>query len=425
MITKVSELLKSNIHPLIHGALISRIVMSEDGRYFAAVSSYQKSAKLDELGTSDLDFDLYVEEYINALNRQSLSNNWIGISEYRRQFSRCNFYFGGHAKAIYLIENDLNLSKDSFFNQLYSKLFNECDYIQDENMNEQKKDFIRGFCELRGSIDTTRPLLAMDYFYDSIFELGKARLLNEYFSVPYFVININFRDLQNQFVSAVNRRNTQLRLQLNWYASNIGFINEYKVNIVSSFYHIYDVKKQGDIHYVLMPVIESRGSNLFIQRLSHFSSKIFGRDLSAKDIDKLREELGFDIETKEIDVVKRNKDIVELVRLFTDDICAGCQKEFDLKYRTFIHRKTGRPYFEIHHNISFSNTLELDHEDNLVKLCPVCHTCMKSGVGFPEDQKHIIENILDSQPHVKDFASHFFNTQNEVDLVNNIYNSLR
>lgn len=174
-----------------------------------------------------------------------------------------------------------------------------------------------------------------------------------------------------------------------------------------------------------MPTIESRGSNLFIQRLSHFSTKIFGKVLSEKDIEKLRNELGFDIETQEIDVVKRNKDIVELVRLFTPDVCAGCQNEFELDNRTFVHRRTGRPYFEIHHNISFANKIELDHEDNLVKLCPVCHTCIKSGVGMPNDQKHIIENILVSQPHVKDFASHFFNTNQNHELINNIYRSLR
>lgn len=417
--------MKNQIHPLIHGALISRIITSKDNRYFAAISSYQRSTKLDELGTSTFQFDEYIEKYIKVLNNQSLSNNWITIADYRKYFSFCKFSFGGHAKAVYLIENDLNLSRDSFFNQLYAKLFNECEYIQDENLNEQKKDFVRGFCELRGSIDTQRPLLAMDYFYDSIFELGKARLLNEYFSIPYYIININFRNLQNQFVSDINKRNTQLRLQLNWYARNIGFLNEYKVEIVNSFYHSSATKKEGNVNFVLMPIVESRKSGLFIQRLSYFSSRIFGRELTERDIVKLRSELGFDLETSDVGVVKRNRDIVELVRLFTDDVCAGCKEEHNLEDRTFIHRKTGRPYFEIHHNISFANNIELDHENNLVKLCPVCHTCMKSGVGLPDDQKHIIVNILDSQPHVKDFATHFFNTKNENELVDNIYNNLR
>lgn len=419
---KVSELLKNEIHPLIHGALISRIIVSNDDKYFAAVSSYQKSTKLDE---DEFDFDLYTDKYVDTLNELTNTKTWISLDSYNRHFRFCNFSFRGKEKAIFIIDNDLNISKDSFYNQLYAKLFNECEYIQEDSLNEQKKNFIRGFCELRGSIDTNRPLLAMDYFYDSIFELGKARLLNEYFSVPYYIININFRDLQNDFVNSINRRNTQLRLQLNWYVNNIGLINDYKTKIIEKVYHIYGNGKIGSINYISMPTIESRGSNLFIQRLSHFSTKIFGKVLSEKDIEKLRNELGFDIETQEIDVVKRNKDIVELVRLFTPDVCAGCQNEFELDNRTFVHRRTGRPYFEIHHNISFANKIELDHEDNLVKLCPVCHTCIKSGVGMPNDQKHIIENILVSQPHVKDFASHFFNTNQNHELINNIYRSLR
>ena len=160
-----------------------------------------------------------------------------------------------------------------------------------------------------------------------------------------------------------------------------------KLKIIEKVYHIYGNGKIGAINYISMPTIESRGSNLFIQRLSHFSTKIFGKVLSEKDIEKLRNELGFDIETQEIDVVKRNKDIVELVRLFTPDVCAGCQNEFELDNRTFVHRRTGRPYFEIHHNISFANKIELDHEDNLVKLCPVCHTCIKKWCRYAKRSK--------------------------------------
>lgn len=35
-------------------------------------------------------------------------------------------------------------------------------------------------------------------------------------------------------------------------------------------------------------------------------------------------------------------------------------------------------YFEVHHNIALSNDYNsLDVPDNLVKLCPICHKCLK------------------------------------------------
>ena len=55
---KVSQLLNSEIHPLVHGALISRILVSEEENYFAAVSAYQKSTKVTE---GEFDFDSYTK----------------------------------------------------------------------------------------------------------------------------------------------------------------------------------------------------------------------------------------------------------------------------------------------------------------------------------------------------------------------------
>lgn len=43
---KVSDIVFKDLHPLIHGALISRILVSKDSKFFAAVSAYQVSKKL-------------------------------------------------------------------------------------------------------------------------------------------------------------------------------------------------------------------------------------------------------------------------------------------------------------------------------------------------------------------------------------------
>ena len=96
---KVSELLKNEIHPLIHGALISRIIVSNDDKYFAAVSSYQKSTKLDE---DEFDFDLYTDKYVDTLNELTNTKTWISLDSYNSHFRFCNFSFRGQGKKQYL-----------------------------------------------------------------------------------------------------------------------------------------------------------------------------------------------------------------------------------------------------------------------------------------------------------------------------------
>jgi hypothetical protein len=68
--------------------------------------------------------------------------------------------------------------------------------------------------ENRGSIDTTRPLIAIDYFYNSKYDVDKAKILYDFMCVPLNVMNINFRELQKQYLDG-KKRNTQFRLDLN------------------------------------------------------------------------------------------------------------------------------------------------------------------------------------------------------------------
>src|SRR5690625_1347198 len=98
------------------------------------------------------------------------------------------------AKIIYILENDLNLDNNSFINILYNKLLTKTNYIMEDNLSENKKYFIRGFFELRGSIDTNRKFVTIDYFYNNLFQLNIARLLIDYFDVPHYILNFNFRE---------------------------------------------------------------------------------------------------------------------------------------------------------------------------------------------------------------------------------------
>ncbi len=415
---KVDEIIFNDLHPLIHGALISRIIVSSDNKYFATVSAYQESRKIE---CSSNKFKKLADVFVEKLNQITKPVKWISLEEYKTKFINLGLRLTGKEKAILLIENNLGLTKEDFFKRLYAKFFN-CKWIDYVDLNEEKKQFIRGFCELRGSIDTQRKYVSLDYFYDDQFELSKARLLTDFLSVPYYILNLNFRELQHQYISGINKRHTQLRLQLNWYAKNIGLLSDYKTEIVEM---VLDNKSMsiGKINYFDVADIKPQGSELFITRINHFINNVYNKTLDKDVIARLRNDFSFDLYTEQKNI--RNKHIVELIRYINPDVCVGCFDRYKIQDRSFIHRRTYRYYFEIHHNIALGNKIDLDHEDNLVKLCPTCHATLKRGVGLEQDQKYIIEQILKNSPNVQEFAENFFNTKDKTTLIEQIYQHLK
>lgn len=405
---KVSEFLVQEISPFLLGAFFGRYQITEDGRYIYSSSAYKKSSKIsdDNLYASSLD------DYLQKLNLFSIDPIWtvnriMGIS--RSQFTAP-------------LENDLDLSIESFYNKLYVKTI-ESNFISEDGLSEKKKMFIRGFMELRGSIDTNRPYISQDYFFNNTFELRRARLLVEYFNLPVEELNLNFRELQNQFVSGENRRNTQLRINLNWYLRNIGLINLYKVKIVEVAHSLGLVAEHNDIYYFATSIRTSSENTSFETRLISYANNIFGKELDNLQISQLREELNF--EREETEQFRRNREIVELVRLLTEDECSSCKNIHKLENRTFTHKRTGRPYFEIHHVVSLNSRIELDDENNLVKLCPVCHSALKRGVGEEDIQKKFIKNILDNSPQALEFSKHIFNNDDFEYIANRVYEHLK
>lgn len=366
-------------------------------------------------------FKEFTDIYVNKLNQICEPAKWISLDEYKSKYADLSFSLTGKEKAILLIENDLDITKETFFRHLYAKFFN-CNWIVYNDLNEDKKHFIRGFCELRGSIDTQRKYISMDYFYDDEFELSKARLLTDFLSVPYYVLNLNFRELQQQYISGTNKRHTQLRLQLNWYAKNIGLLSDYKAEIASIVLNC-NSESVNRVNYFDVSDIKPQGSELFITRINYFINNIYNKTLDENTIAKLRNDFGFDLELEQKNT--RNKHIVELIRYTNPDICVGCTDRYKIEDRSFIHCRTDRYYFEIHHNISFGNGIDLDHEDNLVKLCPTCHATLKQGVGREKDQKLIIAQILKNSPNVKEFAKNFFNTADLETIIEKIYSHLK
>lgn len=413
-IMKLSEFLEEDISPLVLGAFFSRYVFKNDNKYIITTTSYKNLYKEEKWISL---FEKSKKQYLQSLNEFSMPHNFWGARDMFKEnidFPAGLFFF--------ILENDLNVTEESFFNKIYFKVFNS-DWFFEKGLTEKKKQFISGYMELRGSIDTQRRLVAQDYFYNSAFEMKKARLFVDYLNVPTNVVNLNFRELQKQFYENVSRRNTQFRINLFWYLENIGLINTYKAEKARESYDLDKATiKDGRIYYECDISQTAGNSNAFDEKLLFYSENIFNKNITDEEIQALRMEIGF--EERE-DVSYRSAALVEIIRLNTPDECVCCKGIYDISDRSFIRKKDGRWYTEIHHVISLGNNKQLDDEDNMVKLCPTCHKALKKGISSKDYQEGLIEKIYDNAPNVLDFAKHFFDTDNFKNIVELTQQNLR
>lgn len=413
---KVSDFINNEQSPFVLGAFFSRYMFTDDNKYIYTYGWFRKTKVLD----TKTKYEDYFDEYLKVLNSESVPNpNWILKENVPK-----NIKISGRIKKFkthfYILENDLNITTDSFYNKLYAKIVTE-NWAYKQELNEEKKSFIRGFMELRGSVDTTANYLAQDYYYNSEFEIRKARVLIDIMGVPYNVINLNFRQLQNQFVTGENKRNTQFRPNLWWYVSNIGILNLYKAEIFSKSRNVAPSKYNKNAIYFDNDNPPSRRNNSFENRLSFYITKVFGKDLSESEISKLRHDLGFSNDNSSN---PRNFALRDLVRNIKPDECVACKDEYNIEDRSYITNRTGRYYFEVHHVISIGPNKELDDENNMVKLCPTCHRLLKRGSGTKEEQIKLIQKIFQNDPKTYEFAKHFFDIEDYDMIIQKTYESL-
>lgn len=416
-ILKVSEFFSKEMPPLILGGYFSRRVFTEDNKYICIYTFYKESQKIS---TEEISYDFYARDYIESLNQESGQYPyWHSKEELEEQLG---INLGRiTAQAFFVVENDMNINEDSFYNKLYAKLVSTCEWIFDEQLNDDKKSFIRGYMELRGSIDTTANYIAQDYFYGSAFEIKKARMLVDYLSIPYNVVNINFRELQHDYYAEIRERNTQLRLNIWWYMENIGIINAYKAEVFAISRNIKLPEPDGNVYYFNCDDGRRRNANNILdERLNFYSTNVFGKDITSNDITKMRNELGFDNVSGSI----RSRALVEAIKYNTPDECVCCKHRYRIEDRSYINRNTGRYYFEIHHVISIGNNKELDDENNMVKLCPACHRALKRGSGTPAEQRSLIRDIFTNAPQTLEFAEHFFDTKNIDEIIELTFKNL-
>ncbi len=329
---------------------------------------------------------------------------------------------------VFILENDLHLDENSFYKKLLNSLIDNDFFNRSRSMTPNQRLFLSGFFESRGSIDTQRNFLTLDYFFHSPLEFKKFHYLIDFFNIPSEALNFNFRELQPEYVQGINQRNAQFRIYLDWYLHYIGLFNLYKARIA---HHIFKTTLAHDgIYYKLRdrPTTEYRG-NSFIERAHFYLKNVYQQDLDDKSIERLREQLGWIQESEEF---RRDSKIINFYRISTPNVCSACCGDYDIKERSFIslplYKITQNPnsyYTEIHHVISLGKNRELDVLANLAKLCPACHRALKKGSSEEGFQKRLIRNILNHNKDNLEFAQLRFETDDFPTLINRIYESLK
>ena len=400
---KVSEFLKNDMPVFLLGAFYGKYVFSDDKKLIYTYSTYRNGLIYNN----------------KNLCEESKAEYIIQLNEICSPYSFWQRRFEGNDLA-FVLENDLNLTETSFFNKLNTKIYT-LDFIYENELTEQKKMFIRGFSELRASIDRGRNLLAMDYIYSSQQECKRVRLLIDYLNVPTYIVNYNFREFQPEY-NAGKKRATQLRYNINWYAKTIGFINKFKIAVFeNNFYFKGKFVTDGVTYFDCVLPLKS-DSTTFESRLAYYSNSVFGKKLTKSDFNKFSKLIGADKNDADF---KRNLSIVNYVRYSTPDECVCCCDEYDIKTRTHIERKTGRYHFEIHHMVSLGRNKELDDVDNLAKICPACHACLSKGSADEKTQKRMITNIFNHKPNILNFCKSYFDEEIFDSLVHYVWESLK
>ncbi|KAA6228993.1 HNH endonuclease [Campylobacter sp. LR286c] len=395
--------------PFLLGVFFSRYKFSNDLIY--TLSTYRLS-KFVQNGDKII-YENSKIEYLNQLNLHSEIPMWQLNKDKKIK----------HADFVFVLYNDLKLTQEQFFARIYTKILLS-DFVSNHEAIKARKKFIRAFFELRGSVDINHDYFTHDYYFNNINELKRISLFLDNFGMSINLFNINFRYLQKQYLSGVRKRNTQLRINLHWYLSQIGFINgfinKYKANIVKNALNISYFQVENIFMFNCQS--PSINKNSFNKRIDFYSTRILSNDLTQCEVSKLRKELNFDDDESQI--FKRNLNIINIIKFQTPDECAACKHKYNIVDRSFLTRKD-RYYTEIHHFVSVGKNKELDVLENLTKLCPICHRALGVGKASENYQKELIKNILDTNSLNYEFASMIFESKDKDFLIQRVYENLK
>lgn len=387
---KLKDVLRFEMKPFLLGLLFSRIKSIPESakvpEQFYVYTSFKSSKAVFK---SDFSLKAYAEELVEQYNAVSGYENWE-IHKATDSSVQLRLY----------IENDLQLTVEECYMAIHKKLLSSSDWLYKDELTEEKKSFLRGYMETRGSIDLTAKMIAQDYFYNNKFELKRVQILTDMLNLPISYANFNPRHMQPDYVSGKNKRNSQFRINVFFYAKEIGFINKYKAKIFENTYKPEGKYVKDGVIYYEVNVPEVNNSIYFIKYLNFFTNNIYNKELTTQKVKQLRDEIGF-TNASDLDKKKqRNRTIIEIFDNISEDRCAQCGTT-----ETFTKKTNGRQGFEIHHMISYHNGRQYDNIANLVKLCPTCHSSLKRGRASKEEQISNITKILDNHPEVYEYTS--------------------
>ncbi|MCQ2829500.1 HNH endonuclease [Helicobacter pylori] len=398
------------IDPFNLGVLLSRFQIKNGCIY--GVCSYKASKFIPGYEESK-------KQVLNALNTLSKHPIWQSNQE---SVTKIKGTF------VFILENDLHLDENAFYKKLLNLIIDNDFFNRSHSMTPNQRLFLSGFFESRGSIDTQRNFLTLDYFFHSPLEFNKFHYLIDFFNIPSEALNFNFRELQPEYTQGINQRNAQFRIYLDWYLYHIGLFNPYKAKIAEHVFKttlIYD----GIYYKLSYPPTTKYHGNGFTERAHFYLKNVYQQDLDKKRIKELRERLGLIQNSEEF---KRDSKIINFYRISTPNVCSACCGDYDIKERSFISlplykitQRSDSYYTEIHHVISLGKNKELDVLENLAKLCHTCHRALKKGSSEEEFQKRLIGKILNRNKDNLEFAQLRFETDDLPTLIDRIYESLK
>ncbi|MBS9784505.1 MAG: HNH endonuclease [Oceanivirga sp.] len=366
----------------------------ETKNYFELTSNYRKSK------FSDLELTENLRQKNNDLLRL-----WSGI----------NFELNNSTHSFKIIKDEKYNDLETFTSAIYKKIQRHIIEVNDIDLTKYLLISIYG---LRGSADFTTGLYAVDIpkiinsksYYDKLLKL----LIN----IDIGKLNLNFRELQKDYTDNNKKRNTQLRVHLDWFTekcfSELKNINLYKYDILKN--------KRLNIRNV-------NDSFEFVERATYYMANVLTKlNIEEEKILKIRikecrDELGF--KTRENKAITRSQTIVEIAKALYEDECVSCKKIYKKEDRTFKLKGSERYYFELHHVISFASHKQGDQLDNLVKLCPACHKALTPNRAEEIYQKEIIRRILENSKNAYNYVENFFDNPNIEKMIDFVYEKLR
>jgi|GEM_PF-694874 len=283
-------------------------------------------------------------------------------------------------------------NRQQFFDALYKQ-------IQMKRLTEDPKNFERDLIislfALRGSIDPKFNYFAVDVLKENQSKEYLFQLFNLLTSISDIKqLNLNFRELQEQYVTGKVRRNTQIRVNLRWfydrYRHDLETLNIYKYRILETHHGLI---KTFNTQQTLKPQFIER-MMFYIDTVYESLSKQRHISIMKGKVEEYRSILDFSDPMENQEMFRRSHSIRQLAVALLPDECVGCKDDYPLEKRTFKYRDSDRYYLEIHHVIPFSTDKSGDQLENLVKLCPACHRALTKGRAEEEYQKQLIRNIL-------------------------------